>query len=477
MPLPEKKLKKALGNSLKDGASYSVMEGINGTYSTPFALSMGASNSEIGILNSVPSILTTIVQLVTGRYIDKAGRKRTAVTLCLAHRLLWIPILLIPIFYQQGGLWPFIILFSLASATVSVANTAWSSWIGCVVPESMRGSFFGKRSMIQSAFSFSATLAAGYVLSMFNGQIGFSIIFFFAFASGLMSCIFLRMIPEPACVHRQEIDRKRLSITGFVKEYGKYRNFLPFTAHMSLVNFAVSMSTPFFTVYMLSKMGVGYEWYSIIVAAEIMTRILMMRYWGTLSDKFGDRNIMVISNILIVFYPLLFLLSKNPMDLVMVGVFSGFAWSGFDLTTFNYLLDVTPEDKRPSYISKYKVFIGIALFLGPIIGGYLSEYFTANPVLSLDGLQAVFLLSFVLRFVSAAVGLPYIKEARAKSTLPVTNVVLKAFTVYPIRGITHDITYLHHSFEKNERKFETRGRRLERKVGRTLKEIYMPGAD
>jgi MFS family permease len=475
MPLPEKKLKKALNNSLRDGASYSVMDGITNTYSTPFALSLGASNTEIGILNSAPSLLMTIFQLLTGRYIDKLGRKRVAVTMGLLQKLMWVPIILLPMLYQQGGLWPFIILFSLSGTVISVANTAWSSWIGCIVPEKIRGSFFGNRTMIQSAFSFVATLGAGYILGALNSQIGFPVIFFFAFVSGMISYFYLRMIPEPICKHK--IERERLDIFGLLKDRKRYRNFLPFTAHMSLVNFAVSLSSPFFTVYMLSNMGVGYEWYAIIVAAEVAMRIAMMRYWGKLSDRFGDRNVMAICNILIVFYPFLFLLCRNPYDLILVGIFSGFAWSGFDLTTFNYLLDVTPEDRRPSYISRYKVFIGIALFLGPLAGGFLSQYFTSNPVMNLNGLQALFLISFVLRFLATAFGLPKLREARIKRTIPVTDVFLKAFAVYPIKGMTHEIVYVQHRFEREERRIGTRGKRLERKVGRTLKEIYMPGAE
>jgi MFS family permease len=472
MQIPEKKIKKALNNSIKEGAAFSTMDGITSTYSTPFALSMGASNSEIGILNSLPSLLMSIAQALSGGFIYKRGRKEIAVKFGLLHKLIWIPIILMPILFANN-LWLFIILFSVSGTVISLANTSWSCWMGGLVPEKIRGIYFGKRNTIQSAFSFLATIAAGYLLGFLNGPLGFSLVFFLAFSSGMVSYFYLNRIP-PEAKEKHEREHRHINIIGFIGDFKKYRNFFPFTVHMSLMNFAVNLSSPFFTVYMLSVMNVGYEWYAIIVGGEVLTRIFMMRHWGKLSDRYGDRNIMTICNVLIVFYPILFLFCRNPIELMLVGVFSGFAWSGFDLTTFNYLLDVTPSDKRPTYIANYKVAIGMALFLGPFVGGYLSQYFSTVAFQGLDGLQTLFILSFILRFVFTAYGLPKLKEVRARRTMPITDVFLRAFATYPMKGITHDLTYVHNRFDAGGRRFGVSGRRLGRKVKKTLKEIYLP---
>jgi hypothetical protein len=73
------------------------------------------------------------------------------------------------------------------------------------------------------------------------------------------------------------------------------------------------------------------------------------------------------------------------------------------------------------------------------------------------------LLSFFLRGAATAYGLPKLKEVRVKNTLPVTDVFLKAFAVYPFRGITHDLVYIESQFENMEKGIEKRFK--------TLKEI------
>jgi MFS family permease len=142
------------------------------------------------------------------------------------------------------------------------------------------------------------------------------------------------------------------------------------------------------------------------------------------------------------------LFAANIFQLILISIFSGIAWSGFDLTAFNYLLDVTPPEKRPSYIANYKIYVGFALFLGPLTGGFLSQYFASTTFLWLSGLQAIFLLSFILRGAVTAYGIPRLKEARAKKVLPVSDVFLKAFAIYPVRGITNELVYVQNRFEQ-----------------------------
>jgi len=461
MPFSKKKLNKALKDSIKEGSAYSAMEGITSTYSTPFALALGANEAEVGILNSIPNLFITLSQHFAGKYFKKRDKKKVTANLALMQRIVWMIIVFIPLFFFQGSIWFFIFLIIISQVVLSFSNTGWSSWMGNLVPEDIRGSYFGKRNTIVSIFSFSTTLIGGWILGLTKSLLGFSLIFFFASMFGLISYFYLKKIPE---VNPKKTKAKKINVIKFINDLKKYRNFRPFTMHMALLNFAVNIASPFFTVYMLNVMKVGYEWYGIVIASEILTRIFMLRYWGKLSDKFGDRTIMCLCNILLVFYPFFFLFVTNPYQLIFISIFSGIAWSGFDISAFNYILDVTPPDNRPSYIANYKTYTGFALFLGPLTGGFLSQYFSDKTFFWLSGLQILFLLSFILRGVVTAYGLPKLKEARAKKVLPVTDVFLKTFAVYPVRGITHELFYVQHQFENLEKD-------IKRKIKSNLKEF------
>lgn len=461
MTLEKKKLDNALSNSIKDGAAYAAMDGITTTYTTPFALALGASGFYIGILNSVPQFFVTLSQMFISKYIEKFGTKRVTTTLSLVQKLSWFLIMLLPLIALQDKLLFFILLITVANVVLGLSLTAWSSWMGNLVPEKIRGSYFGKRSMVVSMFSFVTTLVAGWILNLTGSLEGFSLIFFLAFLFGMTSYYYLKKIPEVGC---SGVKSKRMSVLKFSKELKKQKNFRPFARHMAMMSFAVNIASPFFIVYMLNVMGISYAWFGIVTAIEILTKIVMMRHWGKLSDKFGDRTVMALCNIFIIFYPFFFIFVKTPLHLILLSVFSGMCWSGFDLTSFNYLLDVTPGEKRPSYIANYKIYVGISLFLAPLIGGALSQFFIGKYLFWLNGLQLLFLLSFILRLFVTAYGLPSLEEVRAKKTIPVTNVFMKAFVTYPIRGISRNIIFF-------ERKVGSAEKSLKKSIAYKIKEI------
>jgi len=448
--LSARKINQALKNSIKDGAAASVTDGLTGVYTTPYALALGAGNTEIGFLSSIPKLFTMIFQPFVGNYIESKSRKNITRNLALLYRIVWIPILLIPFIFLKEKIFLLIILLTISQVAASISSTAWTCWMGDIVPEKIRGRYFGKRNMIISSVSFFTTLIGGWILGLTNNITGFSIIFFLAVLSGMVSIYYLGKIPDVIYKKPSHKGHKiSLHSYDFIKNFRRYRNFSTFTIHMALLGFAVNVASPFFVVYMLQNMNIGYEWFAVITAIEILIAILSQRYWGKLSDRIGDRIVMTVCNILIIFYPFFWLFAKNQYHLMLIGAFSGFAWSGFDLSSFNYLLDVTPPQKRPIYISNYKMIHGISLFSGPLIGGFLAQAFSNVTFLWFSGLQILFLLSFILRGVFSSYTLPRMKEARikAREVLPIRHIFLKVVAIYPARGIIHELQHIDYCLE------------------------------
>jgi len=443
--LSKNETNKALKNSIKDGAANSVADGLTGVYTTPFALALGAGNTEIGFLSSIPKLFTMILQPFIGNYIESKSRKNVTRKLSFISKSSWIPILLIPFLLFNEKIFLLIILLTVSQVAASISSTAWTCWMGDIVPEKMRGRYFGKRNMTISSVSFFTTLIGGWILGLTNSISGFSMIFLLAFVSGMLSVYYLGKIPDVEYEKPLHKGHKiSLHFFDFIKNFREHKNFSTFTIHMALLGFAVNIASPFFIVYMLQNLRIGYEWFAVITAIEILIAIVSQRYWGKLSDKLGDRVVMTVCNILIIFYPFFWLFAKNQYHLMLIGIFSGFAWSGFDLSSFNYLLDVTPPDKRPTYIANYKMLHGISLFLGPLIGGFLAQAFSNVTFLWFSGLQILFLLSFILRGALSSFTLPRMEEARVKATeiLPIRYIFPKVVAIYPARGIIHELQHI-----------------------------------
>lgn len=445
--LSKREIKKGLKDSLKDAATHSGSTGFKDTYLIPFSLFLGANNVEVGLLNSIPRMFNILIQPVASGVIERTGkRKMFTLRLAFIGKLLWIPLMLLPFFFSNKIFW-LISFVSLISMVASAAHISWVSWMADFVPERIRGSYFGKRNAIASAGSFAASIIAGWILGLMNTALGFVVVFSIGTVFALISVYYLSKVPEPEykpCRHKGY--RISLGVSEFFSSVKRYKNFSNFVAFIAFMNFSVWIAAPFFVVYMFENLKIGYFWFAIIAGVGAVSNLFFNHYWGKLSDRLGDKAVLSVCSILIVFYPFFFLFVRNPFDLILVEIFSGFAWSGFDLVAFNFLLDTSPSKKRSAYIANFNLFTGIPVVAGPFVGGLLAQYFFDKSFFLISSLGILFFLSFVLRAIPVAMFIPKLKEERVKLSRVVSlrNIFFKSITVYPAKSILHDLSFAQH---------------------------------
>lgn len=113
--------------------------------------------------------------------------------------------------------------------------------------------------------------------------------------------------------------------------------------------------------------------------------------------------------------PLLWIASSNFFYLILLQIFAGLAWSGFNLCSVNYLYDATNTRNRTRYLSLFNCGNGLATGAGALLGGFLASHL---PYLRGSQILVLFLISGILRGVVAMVFLPQIKEVRKVSHVP-----------------------------------------------------------
>ncbi len=465
--LGKKAINRGLRDSIKEGSATGAASGIISTYITPFALALGASASQIGLLTAIPQLLSTILQPLAGSLVEHVGsRKDVCRSVQIIARLAWIPVIMLA-FLSGFDRFSILLLFvTISAAAASFARVAWASWMGGLVPEKIRGVYFGKRNMFIGAASFVAVFFSGWLLGMSDTLAGFVIIFLLALALYAVAQHYLVKIPEKklsAGMHKGH--KVSLNMHEFLSSM-KRTNFKHFMIFAILFDFSVYLAAPFFTVYMISELQISYWWFAVISSASIAAGMLSQKYWGKISDRYGDRNVMMICAAFASLVPLIFIFSRDIPLLVLANVFSGFAWAGLDLVTFNFLLDSSPPLKSPLFISNYQFFDGLAVAGGSLAGGAII-YFAGSGFIWLSAIGVVFLLSFLLRAIFSALLIPRIREERIKSRklLPAKDVFMRAVVLYPVRGISHEIDYAHHCLTCWEQKAKKGMKGLTKVVG------------
>ncbi|MBI4895090.1 MAG: MFS transporter [Candidatus Aenigmarchaeota archaeon] len=446
-PTPPKKYNKKVEDTTEKSLDSSIKEGLFGTtsshlvwdYISPYAISLGATNKEIGLLGVLQSLGSALGQIPGARLVSMMSRKAIWTMSYTLSRLLWIPILLIAIIPIYQVLLLMIIVFTICFLN-GIRNPAWSSLMGDIVPPNRRGEYFGKRNMITGIAGLLTTVASGIMLVVF----GFGILFFLSIIIGLFAVYFFLKIYEPPV--KSEFHYKHsfsFSIKDIAFSMKMHSNFVWFTIYMCIVSFAIAISSPFYTVYMIKNLDIGYIWYAVLITINALIAILSQPYWGKFSDKYGDRVILIITSIMICFIPLFWMFATTVEHLILIHIFDGFMFGGWTLVTFNFLLSSTPENKRAGYIANHTLFAGLATVSGTLLASILIEYFEISLMMGVAALTTIFFLSFIVRLVSLAF-LPKIQKDYTKpETEPLLRLTWKLTVVHPAKAMYRFVGYVY----------------------------------
>lgn len=424
MKIKEMKLKEATKKlSIKEGIASAIMDGAGVKYITPYALALGANNTQIGFLTSIPSLLGNLSQLFTHNAVEKFSRKKIIAVGVLLQALMWIPIIILGylFFYKNfnhGLSATLVILFyTLFTIFGSFISPAWNSVMRDDVGKN-RGKYFGKRGKIVDFTGLIVMLVCGFILNYFNGInlfAGFAVLFGIACISRLISSYLLSKHYEPKLKLK---DGYYFSFWQFIRRVPQ-SNFGKFTVGVSLITFASYIASPFFSVYLLKNLEINYALWTLILVGNILGTLAFVQLWGKFADNYGNLKVLKITGKLIPLIPLLWFLTFFVIKinfvlaifyLIIVEIFSGFLWGGFNLCSKNFIYDAVTRAKTGLCISYYNVLNGIGVFLGATLGGFISsvnfDFFGVGAILF------VFLLSSLMRIISYFVLMPKVKEVR-----------------------------------------------------------------
>lgn len=112
------------------------------------------------------------------------------------------------------------------------------------------------------------------------------------------------------------------------------------------------------------------KWFGLFGTAWALMQFFFSPLLGALSDRFGRRPVILASNFGLAFDYLLMALAPTLGWLFVGRVISGITAASVS-TSFAYIADVTPPDKRAAAFGKVGAAFGAGFVLGPAIGGLL----------------------------------------------------------------------------------------------------------
>ena len=288
--------------------------------------------------------------------------------------------------------------FSFAGGVATIPFT--DIW-GKALPATLRGRFFGHRQLWGGLMA----IGAGYIVKriLSNPDIPFprnyGYLFLLSFAFLAVSYIGLSSLREPEGETAGPTRHLAVFLKKSVRILWEDSNFGLFVLTELAVGFA-AFAMPFYVLYGKNELGMAAEHVGTLVAAQMAGAIASNLLWAQLSDRIGNRIVIILTAATATVVPVLALLSSGVGWRLLIAVFVliGFSSSGGGIGFRNYLLEIAPAQLRPTYIALEGTLMGLIIVL-PILGGLVIDAFSYQATFSitLAVLTIAILLSFTLK--------------------------------------------------------------------------------
>ncbi|WP_409305561.1 MFS transporter [Peribacillus sp. SCS-155] len=380
--------------SIYNGVASTVSVNMVNGYIPLFAMTvLGASNNQMGLITSLPSIIGMLALIPGAIWLNKSkSKKNFAVASTFATRFLFMLILFIPMFFQTGyAAWILVFLIAILNFPGALSNLSWQSMIGDLVPEERRGKFFSSRNKYNTIAALAVTFSTGVFLSLFNkaNPFPYQILFAAGFLFAVMEVVYLRRHEEPV-IHKswtEPAEKKNVSIAVF-----QHRPYVAFLICALVYNVSAQMGWSIFSIYHIKEAHATAIWFSLFSVSNQLAQIVSIKWWAKFADRWGNSMLLFVAAAGMATAPVLTILSTNLVYITLINIWIGIFVAGTNLLLFNQLLSATPDETRTNYIANYNFILAIVGFIAPQIGVVL---------LNGMGINSAMVIVSVARFAAA----------------------------------------------------------------------------
>ncbi len=384
--------RKILSNMAQNQAGVSLGRGMADPYVPVLAVVLGATPIELGWLQAFVNLFPTVMQVPWGKLSDFLGRR---IPFLVAGGVLSFSLY----FFMIGAVsaWQLIVIVAAQMFIGSMMVPTWSALVGDVTTVKNRGSVMGKFFAISSLASLIGTLFAGSVIPADDpSAMDFAVPFCIAGLSGIVGSVVLYQVYEVK--RRLFASPKRIFTFSlrsfiFISDLTENKYFRNLVALNMTFNFIMSLIWPILVLTYLEVLHASPFEIGIMAVISTAATLFFQTKVGKLLDVIGPMSQIIISRFAFISVPVVYALATQVWHIYAINAALGLATAMSNVAFFAYILDVAPSEKKGEYFAVYNTMIGIATFVGSIIGGYLAYFFLGyyggNWVLGLGAVYAI----------------------------------------------------------------------------------------
>lgn len=371
-------------NLYGDIAWFGILSGVANSFLAVFTIRVGGSDTHVGLLSSLPALITIFASLPGSRLVEREKKPLSVLVItAILNRLGYLAIALVPFFFLTHAADAIVVLVALLTIPGAIANVAFTTMFAQAVPPENRAHVVAVRNVWIGITSTITAFVGGKFLDLVLFPINYQILFALAFAGSMVSAYYLtriRLPAQPSSIPAETIQAPH-NVRSFIAMLRTSGKFTQFTISSFIFHWGLFFPIPLYSIYWVRVLNASEGWVGLFSMVGSATTIVCFPLWGRLATQRGNLYTIVVATLGLTVYPFATALSPSVEWIILVSLIGGVFSSGFNLTFFNRLLEVTPGQSRSSYIAAYNTLINITAFVGPILSTVLLAYLNIHVLL------------------------------------------------------------------------------------------------
>lgn len=392
-PKPWTPLRRDLMCCTYDGWLYTFMTGLIDSSLAIFALALGLSEANAGLIQTVPLLIASVLGLSTPLVIRRLSGYRTYVSTWAGMQGLTAALL---VFLALRGAAPTWLVFFAATLHVSgatIAGSAWIAWASRFVPTQTRARYFARRNRHLQVGLLCGLMLSGWILKLSESTTaasltGFAVVFAIGGVARLASAWIMRGTRDAASIQEEPINLATAIRPGAARAEIR---FITFAFGATL---AMNIAQPFWAPFAKEHLAHPYFTYFVLFACMILGKILSTFPLGAIADRFGPRVLALVAVGAMIPAPLLWLLAGDSiLGMAIAQLLTGVGVQGMELSIILLQLGSLNPRQHTALLSVQTLITNLATVAGSVIGAQILIRWGRES----DGYIALFVAAAAIR--------------------------------------------------------------------------------
>jgi len=170
----------------------------------------------------------------------------------------------------------------------------------------------------------------------------------------------------------------------------------------------------------------GFEHYTWVATAYLLTSTAMMPIVGRLTDMYGRKWFYIVGIIVFLLGSALCGLSQNMNQLILFRGFQGIGAGVMMANAFIVIGDLFPPSERGKYQGLIMAVFGLSSIIGPLLGGFITDHISWHWIFYVNLPLGIPVIAAFIRF------FPSIQPVRVKHQLDYLGMATLVLTVVPL---------------------------------------------